>query len=101
MAEDGRADIPARIAVEDIVSMYELLGQDTKRVHEEVYPHVEPEAIEVALACYACHQDGCDDAHALNANGLLREQAAEDDLARYFWKTGATSGSWRGTARVH
>ena len=77
MAEEVQAGIPARIAVRDIVSMYELLGQDTKRVHEEGYPHLEPEAIEVALAYYACHQEEVD--------GLLREQAAEDELAGLMW----------------
>ena len=84
MAEDVQADTPARIVVRDIVSMCELLGQDTRRVSEEIYPHLEPEAIEVALAYYACHQDGCDDAHALNDDGLLREEAI-DELARHLW----------------
>ena len=77
MVEDGHANTRAGIALEDIVRMYELLGRDTKRVYEEAYPHLEPEAIEVALAYYACHQDEVD--------GLIREQAAEDDLARHLW----------------
>jgi uncharacterized protein (DUF433 family) len=77
MVEDGQANTPARIAVGDIVSMYERLGRDTKRVYEEVYPHLEPEAIEVALVYYACHQDEVD--------RLIREQAAEDELAHHLW----------------
>jgi hypothetical protein len=61
------------IAVRDIVELFRRYDGDTKRIHDEVYPHLEPEAIEVALAYYAAHPEEID--------RYVREDA-EDEAAR-------------------